>query len=76
MSEPLRQMLRASVEHEHSKTRYWAEGDRIVMAGIGGPVYLDHGQADQLLVIWHQAGADEDFDALHDALVKAGGIPW
>lgn len=77
----VRHMLNLSVaeieaERSQSRTLYWAEGERVCMAGVGGPVYLDHAQADQLLGIYHEAGAARDFNALHDALVEAGGVGW
>lgn len=75
----VRHMLSASIaeiERSQSRTLYWAEGERVCMAGVGGPVYLDHRQCDRMLEIFHEAGAVRDFHSLHDALVEAGGVGW
>jgi len=57
-------------------TTYTPIRDAVEMTGIGGPIRLDFEACDALLGIYLNAGAARDFNALHTALVAAGGIPW
>lgn len=59
---------------EHTGSHYLPDGEDVWMVGLGKPVRLDHWARERLLDIYQHSGAASEFNALHAAHVKAGGI--